>query len=329
MYGLEASVLQAIRKSELKSPARLAKRTKVIVFADDFLILAPTEETLNAGTEGAKTFLNSMGLKLNQNKTKVTHTTTGFEYLGCVIKQQEVGKRKRPRKHHTVNITWRVKILPSQKNINKHFSEIRKQMKSCGDLGTLIRKLNPIIKGFKQFASYTDAGTYGKASQWSTQLYLITSNWLRNRFNIRGKDPRVYTRHRGREWMVYVKDGNIKRYLEKYYLKGDNYGLNRHIKVRGDKSPYDGDWAYWGKRTTTNTEISGLKLALLKKQRGRCAVCSGPFTPNDTIQTDHIIPRTLKRAKGQGGGENLCNLQVLHQECHEQKSKKDKKNKAE
>ena len=24
--------------------------------------------------------------------------------------------------------------------------------------------------------------------------------------------------------------------------------ITRHVKVRGDKSPYDGDWVYWSKR---------------------------------------------------------------------------------
>ena len=319
MHGLENEVLRAVKTSGLKSAAKLAARTKILVYADDFLILAPSEETLKAGIGGAEHFLQSMGLNLNHKKSRITHSSSGFEYLGCTIKQQEVGKKKRPSRHNTVNITWRLKILPTQENVDKHFREIRKQAKSCGDTKTLIRKLNPIIEGFKQFALYTDAGTYGKASLWSTQLYRITSNWLSKRYKVWGKDLRFYTRHRDREWVVYARDGNKKHFLETYYRKGDAYGLNKHIKVRGNKSPYDGDWKYWGTRTTANSEISDRKLTLLKKQRGRCAICYGSFTPNDTIQLDHIAPRSC------GGSESLRNLQLLHQECHEQKSAEEKR----
>lgn len=33
-----------------------------------------------------------------------------------------------------------------------------------------------------------------------------------------------------------------------YLTKHGDYTIKRHVKVKGTKSPYDGDWVYWGNR---------------------------------------------------------------------------------
>jgi 5-methylcytosine-specific restriction endonuclease McrA len=71
-------------------------------------------------------------------------------------------------------------------------------------------------------------------------------------------------------------------------------------------------------KTRSNNHISNQKLRLLRKQRGRCIACKGIFTPIDILQVDHIILRS------KGGGSNLLNLQLLHQECHEKKTAKER-----
>jgi len=66
-----------------------------------------------------------------------------------------------------------------------------------------------------------------------------------------------------------------------------------YVKIKGNKSPFDGDLKYWSNRLKTHPELSTRKLNLLKKQKGRCAECGLYFTENDSWEVDHIIPLSL------------------------------------
>ena len=91
--------------------------------------------------------------------------------------------------------------------------------------------------------------------------------------------------------------------------------IQRHVKVKGDASPYDGDWVYWASRLGRHPELSASKAALLQRQRGRCAYCGLVFTRmEELIEDDHAIPRSL------GGSAGWSNRQLLHGHCHDQKT---------
>lgn len=64
----------------------------------------------------------------------------------------------------------------------------------------------------------------------------------------------------------------------------------RHIKVQGERSPYDGDWIYWGSRMGKHPEVDTSTATLLKRQKGKCAHCGLYFKDEDLLETDHIIP---------------------------------------
>ena len=92
--------------------------------------------------------------------------------------------------------------------------------------------------------------------------------------------------------------------------------IRRHVKVQATRSPYDGDWVYWGTRWGRHPTISPRVARHLRKQQGRCSACGLYFTEQDTLEVDHIIP------KAQGGNENDNNLQLLHRHCHARKRPK-------
>ncbi|MBA3531517.1 MAG: hypothetical protein H0T73_06295, partial [Ardenticatenales bacterium] len=54
----------------------------------------------------------------------------------------------------------------------------------------------------------------------------------------------------------------------------DAQPIQRHIKVRSTKSPYDGDWLYWSTRLGRHPAIGPRVARLLKQQQGRCAYCA-------------------------------------------------------
>jgi RNA-directed DNA polymerase len=90
--------------------------------------------------------------------------------------------------------------------------------------------------------------------------------------------------------------------------------IQRHVKIEGEASPYDGNLVYWAKRNYNNP-LTGTRLgALLKQQKGRCASCGLYLRDGDLMETDHIIPKRL------GGTDEWKNLQVLHRHCHDKKT---------
>ena len=63
---------------------------QVIRYADDFVILHPTEEGIQKAQTIAASWLKNMGLELKPSKTKVSHTlkthqgNVGFDFVGFV-----------------------------------------------------------------------------------------------------------------------------------------------------------------------------------------------------------------------------------------------------
>lgn len=90
-----------------------------------------------------------------------------------------------------------------------------------------------------------------------------------------------------------------------------------YVKVKGDKSPYDGDTVYWSTRMGSHPEMSSRKAYLLKRQKGKCTHCGLHFQEWDVLEVDHVIPKALS------GKDEYKNLQLLHRHCHDEKTKDD------
>ena len=98
----------------------------------------------------------------------------------------------------------------------------------------------------------------------------------------------------------------------------DQTPIKRHVKVQGDRSPFDGYWTYWNSRLGRHPEISIRVAKLLKKQQGKCWGCGLNFKDGDKLEIDHII------AKKEGGKDVYNNLQLLHRHCHDEKTARDR-----
>jgi RNA-directed DNA polymerase len=111
-------------------------------------------------------------------------------------------------------------------------------------------------------------------------------------------------------WCFSTEDGLILK-------KHSETPIERHIKVKGENSPYNGDWKYWSKRRGEYPGTPTRVAKLLKKQNGICPHCGLYFTDTDIVEVDHIIPKSL------GGKDTYDNLQLLHKHCHDTKTASD------
>ena len=87
-----------------------------------------------------------------------------------------------------------------------------------------------------------------------------------------------------------------------------------YVRVKGDKSPFDGNLVYWSTRMGNFHNMPTSKAIKLKKQKGKCNWCGLQFREGDILEEDHVIATAL-------GGKNVHeNLQLLHGHCHDEKT---------
>ena len=177
----------------------------------------------------------------------------------------------------------------------------------------LIAKLNPVIRGWANyFSTVVSKETFSKLDM---LLWKRLWRWVSRRH------PNKSAKWVKKKYFPSVKD------TRNWILNDGEYILNRHsdvpiirhIKVKGNKSPYDGDWTYWSSRIGKYPGVRKEVTTLLKRQKNKCASCGLTFRPTDLIEVDHIIPRS------KGGDNTYKNKQLLHRHCHDTKTALDNK----
>jgi RNA-directed DNA polymerase len=282
--------------------------TAVIRYADDVVILHPDLEALNELRGYAEVWLAEMGLQLNQNKTRITHTldkhegNAGFDFLGFNIRQFRVGKYRT--RTYRGKPGFKTFTKPSKTAVKRHLHQIRDIIRRHRGLPqvALIAALNPVIRGW---SLYYRTGTAKSAfSQVDHQVYQKLMQWARRRHR---NKARAWCYHR--YWQK--KRGQVTFSDETgCLLRHRDIGIVRHVKVRGEKSPYDGDWPYWVRRLGRDPTKPRRIIRLLKQEKGRCIWCGLCFTTEDVMEVHHW--------DGSQRNNRYANLALLHAHCHDQ-----------
>lgn len=180
----------------------------------------------------------------------------------------------------------------------------------------IIKELNPIIRGWSNYYQYSDIKSVGELSRQDYLLYQKLRRWAYRRCGSLNKGHQKYWHHIGsRNWVFASREGKNPYTLLKH--NDTTCSSTDYIKVKGDKSPYDGDLVYWSTRMGQHPECPTRVATLLKKQKGKCPYCGLHFREDDVMEVDHIIPKSL------GGKDEYSNLQLLHGHCHDAKTASD------
>ncbi|OZH55325.1 hypothetical protein AFK68_05360, partial [Hydrocoleum sp. CS-953] len=285
----------------------------LIRYADDFVILHKDIKVVLQAKAVIQEWLNQVGLELKPEKTKIAHTLEeyegnkpGFDFLGFTIRQGQVKSTK---------LGFKTLIKPSSKSIKTHY---RKLADICDKHKTaptkaLIAKLNPVIKGWANY--FSDVVSKEMFNSLDHLLVIRLWRWAKRRHP-----------NKSAKWVKKKYFPNIKE-TRNWVLNDGEYILNlhsdvpiiRHIKVKGNKSPYDGDWTYWSSRIGKHPGVRKEVTTLLKRQKNKCAFCGLTFSPTDLMEVDHIKPRS------KGGDNTYKNKQLLHRHCHDTKTTLDNK----
>jgi RNA-directed DNA polymerase len=238
-------------------------------YADDMvIILKPTDDATKI-LEKISQFLEARGLKISEKKTKLTATTDGFDFLGW---------------HFIVQSNGKFRSTPSVDNYKK-FRQKVKAIVNCSNYGAKVKaqKLAPIIRGWRNYHRFCKMDG-SRFSLWHIRY---------------------------RTWKVFNKETKLTResttkLIEKAFPSVP-YSENKHVNVKGNKSPYDGDISYWSER---NSKLyDGETSNALKRQNHTCGHCGLKFTSEERVHLHHI--------DGNHDNWKPKNLIVIHESCHD------------
>jgi RNA-directed DNA polymerase len=326
LHGLENAIKDLAdtlptRRNHGKKQNRNA--LSLIRYADDFVILHEDVNVVLKTQTVIEEFLAEMGLELKPRTTKICHTLNeyegkkpGFDFLGFNIRQFPVNdgiSAKAPRSGKILG--FQTIIQPSSEAVRRHYQVVADIIDShkAAPQKALIRKLLPIIQGWANYYSTVcSKETYTKLDHLIVKKLLA---WGRSRHPNKGSRwtvDKYWRTVNGNKWVfAYINPDNDESYI---LPKHAWTKIVRHTKVKGNVSPYNGDFIYWGTRTGKSKDIPSTLAKTLRKQKGKCAACGQTFTTEDRIELDHIIPTS------KDGKRKLSNLQALHRHCHDKKT---------
>jgi len=310
LHGMETTLLEAYQRKEGKP--------HFVRYADDCVVFHPTEEGVKKAQAVLETWLADIGLELKPSKTKITHTlreyqgARGFDFLGWTVRQFPVGKTHSGRANqNTPPLGFKTIITPSKEAIHHHIAELAEVIKKSRHTsqGKLIKELNLKIHGWTNYHRTVVAAKtfqncehilYQQLQQWAKHRHPHKSgHWRANKYwHVDEGNGWIFTDQRSKLWTHSLTP------------------IQRHVKVKGTASPYDGNLLYWSKRLSKHPMLSGTLGKLLQKQEGKCRWCGLLFQDGDMVEIDHITPKSF------GGGEELSNKGALHRHCHDQRHAK-------
>jgi RNA-directed DNA polymerase len=308
---------QTMRETWYHKKGTKFRSPQVIRYADDFVILHKDITVVQRCREIISEWLIDMGLELKPSKTRLTHTLNeygsekpGFNFLGFNIRQWKVGKYHSKQGFKTI-------ITPSKEKQKIHYDRIASIIddhKAAPQMA-LISRLNPVITGWSNYYSTSvskvifsdlDNLMYPKLKAWAQHRHPKKSGgWVSKKYwqTIGGDNWVFATRHEGKNPL------RLRSHTETKII--------RHVKVKGDASPYDGNLIYWSSRMGKHPETTTRVATLLKSQQGKCTHCGMYFREEDVLEIDHKTPKSL------GGKDDYKNLQILHRHCHDEKTTED------
>jgi len=330
LHGIEELIMGLAPKFEMRDSRGHTyglrdkiKSISLIRYADDFVVLHEDVEVVKLCKVEIEKWLSDIGLELKPSKTRLAHTLNklddekpGFNFLGFNIRQFPVGKHNSSKGTRGTLLGFKTIISPSKESQKRHYRKVAEVINKSRGLNqaTLIKNLNPIIRGWcNYFSTVVSKKIFDRL--WHLVVWKLLK-WGRHRHRNKGRGwtrLKYFKTVEGNNWVFATGEGNNPLKL----IQHSSTEIKRYVKVKGMASPYDGDWIYWSSRMGVHPEIPVRVAKLLKRQKGKCAHCDNYFKDGDSIEVDHIVP------KSKGGKESYDNWQLLHRHCHDTKTAND------
>jgi len=278
------------------------KRKKGIHFvryADDFVVTAKNRQVLeNEIIPKINAFLKPRGLKLSEQKTQVTHISTGFDFLGQTIRKYQ-GQD---------NGLGKIQIEPSKKSVRSIKDKIKVICKSSGQLtqAQMIARLNPVIRGWANYHRHINCGN--TFSQLDSYVWCRLMRWGKRRH------PEKSGRWIAKRYFKHT-DSSAWNFKDKETGKSliqmtQDIQTFRHIKIKGNANPFDSQWNdyFHNREKLLKMKSTGNYIGkVLKQDDGKCLHCQQLIQVEDNHHLHYLDgDKTHKRIK---------NVVILHKTC--------------
>ena len=329
LHGLENHLSEFVANLPMKPypKANRGKATKVkalsvIRYADDFVIIHYNKEILELCIQETHKWLSHVGLSISEEKSVLRDVREGFMFLGFQVIMVMKSEAKK----------YKMKIQPSKKSqlkLLKKVKEIIANNKSVSSYD-LIMMLRPVILGWANYFKYSECKeifhSLTNAIFQKVRAWVFRRDTRNGRIEVRrryfpiGKTYEFDGSKHQDNWILCGSKRTKKDIVQETYLPHIVWVKSRkHVKIKGDASPYSGDFLYWTLRSQKYSPYPLRIRTLLVQQSLRCAICKRIFDQTDSQnwEIDHIVP------KSKGGRDQYSNLQLGHRQCHVAKTRSD------
>lgn len=299
--GLERLLQERLPTRQKVNGQTHFNKLNFVRYADDFIITGESPEFLRDRVlPVVKEFLTERGLQLSEEKTVITHIEDGFDFLGKNIRKYK-GK---------------LLIKPSKTSIKSFLEKVRSIIKGNKSTKqeTLIRKLNPVIRGWVNNQRYVvSSKVFSKVDY---EIYKCLWQWAKRRHKKKGRKwiAQKYWHHMGsRQWTFSVPYENQSTKGEPLYCKleyATDTKIIRFKKIVAEANPFDEYWTDYfeereGEKLLNSTKGREKLLTIWRRQHRRCPVC-GDLITSETGFKVHTP-----------AGKNSRKI-MIHKECNEE-----------
>jgi len=303
LHGLEAT-LGITRDCR----GNLTGKRAVVRYADDLVVFCEScADAEQVAEQILPAWLSQRGLSLSAEKTRIVHLTEGFDFLGFHVRHYPAPQ--------TTRTGYKLLIKPSKKSV----SGLRKKLRGIWleavsqPLGTLLRRLNPLIRGWANyFRTAVASKTFQKLDRW---MFRRTVRYLKRRHP-----------HKPKAWCIQRYWGRLNPAKQKdpwvfgdkasghYLLKFGWFPIKRHVLVRSTASPDDPRLReyWWARRKINIRHLHASDVKLAEVQDWVCPLCHMLLINGEALERHHLTP------KREGGTDAPGNRVLVHLYCHQQ-----------
>ena len=299
--GLERLLQERLPTRQKVNGRTHFNKLNFVRYADDFIITGESPEFLRDKVLPiVKEFLTERGLQLSEEKTVITHIEDGFDFLGKNIRKYN-GK---------------LLIKPSKTSVKSFLRKVRDIIKGNKSTKqeTLIRKLNPVIRGWVNNQRYVVSSKV--FSRVDYEIYNCLWQWAKRRHKKKSHRwiAQKYWHHIGpRQWTFSVPYENQSAGSESLYCKleyATDTKIIRFKKIVAEANPFDEYWTDYfeereGEKLLNSTKGREKLLTIWRRQGRRCPVCGDRITAETGFKVHTPV------------GQNSRKIMV-HKECHKE-----------
>lgn len=299
--GLERLLQERLPTRQKVNGRTHFNKLNFVRYADDFIITGESPEFLRDKVLPiVKEFLTERGLQLSEEKTVITHIEDGFDFLGKNIRKYN-GK---------------LLIKPSKTSVKSFLAKVRSIIKGNKSTKqeTLIRKLNPVIRGWVNNQRYVVSSKV--FSRVDYEIYKCLWQWAKRRHKKKSHKwiAQKYWHHIGsRQWTFSVPYENQSAEGEPLYCKleyATDTKIIRFKKIVAEANPFDEYWTDYfeereGEKLLNSTKGREKLLTIWRRQHRRCPVCGDLITSETGFEVYA------------SAGKNSQKIMV-HKECHKE-----------